>query len=175
MAATADAPNAIDDWADEESYTDSDGDIDADVDVIRSTAPVSFRRPWLRKFKTPKPSKKSLARQPSIALPDPVASDTLTLPRGRYRMEMVATPAPKIPFLRRFAASDFLDLILVFLLWAAIGVGIYFLDIEVPHEYKTAVWVSLGLVALPLVLFCALHLYELRLRRDHRFVKVSTN
>ncbi|EQC27619.1 hypothetical protein SDRG_14668 [Saprolegnia diclina VS20] len=166
--ATTLAPAAVagDDWIDEASCSESDNEANVlDVDVLRAPAPTKQRR--VGRFWSKKPTK-STTTSTKAARP-------ATLPRGRYRMEMVATPEPHVPWVRRFYTSDFFDLVLVLLFWAAIGVGIYYLQIEVPDEYKTVVTVAVALTMLPLAMYAILHVYELRLRRARRFVKVSTD
>ncbi|KDO23412.1 hypothetical protein SPRG_11505 [Saprolegnia parasitica CBS 223.65] len=165
--ATAPAQTDVegDDWIDEASYTESDNEADIlDVDVLRAPAPTKARR--VGRFWSKKPNKSTTTTK---------AARPATLPRGRYRMEMVATPEPHVPWVRRFYTSDFFDLVLVLLFWAGIGVGIYYLQVEVPDEYKTVVTVAVALTMLPLAMYAILHVYELRLRRARRFVKVSTD
>ncbi|KAG9411093.1 hypothetical protein AC1031_016746 [Aphanomyces cochlioides] len=87
-------------------------------------------------------------------------------PSATYKEEVIQ---PIIPSAKerwiRFLKSDFVDLFLVGLMWAAAGVLIYVLDINVPTAYREATWVAVALFAFPMSIYTAMHVYELYVTR----------
>ncbi|KAF0683966.1 Aste57867_24047 [Aphanomyces stellatus] len=95
----------------------------------------------------------------------PNTSDDPTLPSlstETHRVEFIApVPVTAIEWWKQWWQSECADLCLLLVLWALVGGGIYVLNVDVPRAYHDAMWVGVGLFALPMTLYTMLHLVEL--------------
>ncbi|ETV96116.1 hypothetical protein H310_10757 [Aphanomyces invadans] len=88
-------------------------------------------------------------------------------PAAKYKTEILGlVTATGSHAWREVFTSDFIDLAIVFSMWAVLGGAIYMLNIHVPQAYHDAMWAGIGLFSLPMGLYTGMHAYELYVLRQ---------